>query len=557
MAIDFNDFHGAGNASLQSLHGGLGGDNLSDDELRALVSELVKVGRALSAEKDHGQLLEMIVTLAKRFTNADGCTLYIKDENRNTLEFAIVQNDSLNIRMGGKGEAIAWEPVPLVDADGNENHSNVSAHCALTGETIKISDVYDADFDFQGTKKFDGTTGYRSKSMLVIPMRDHENEIIGVVQLLNALDPSSKVVTDFKDTAIDIVSSLSSQAAISITNMRLITGLENLLQAIVKMVAKTIDEKSPYTAGHVSRVAEIAETFVKEINQAESGPFAKEYFNVDKQKEMRMAAWLHDVGKIVTPEYIIDKATKLETIFDRIDLIKSRIEILRKEAEIKLLKAKAAGTNYQAHAEYENEINQLDDHMAFLEKVNVGGEFLSDEDISRVKEYAGMFYDYRGQQKPLLTENEVDNLIVRKGTLTDGEREIINNHVSVSIKMLDSLPFPKKLSNVSHIAGMHHEKLDGTGYPRGLNAEKIPMASRILAVADVFEALTAADRPYKPGKLLSESIKIVGFMVRDGHLDEALCDFLIDSGMVIEYARKNLAERQLDDFEWKGKKYSL
>ncbi len=530
----------------------------SENQLQR-IREMVDIGLALSAEKNLDSLLEMIVSGARHFTNADGGTLYIRRQDENLLDFAIVQNDTLDIRMGGTGKEISWDPVSMTAEDGSENHENVSAHCALVGKPVNIRDVYHAEgFDFEGTKKFDRKTGYRSKSMLVIPMRDHEDEIIGVLQLLNARNPATGETVEFLESEIDIITSLGSQAAIALTNMRLIQGLEDLLYAMVKSIAGAIDEKSPYTAGHIFRVAELAERLMEEVNTAHEGKFTDVSFSPDDMNEIRMSAWMHDVGKIITPEYVVDKATKLETIYDRIEVVRCRIELIKKEMEIERLKKALGGAELLPLEESEQaeEVKQLDESLAFLEEINKGGEFMADEKIEKVMEMSKKIYEMAGSQAPLLSDDEIENLVIRKGTLNEKERDIINDHVRVSRKMLESLPFPKKLKNVPLFAGMHHEKIDGSGYPDGLAGKEIPLQARILAVADVFEALTAADRPYKKGKKLSEVMRILKFMVKDDHLDGDLCDLIVESGVVHNYAEKGLKEWQKDDFEWKGKTYS-
>jgi HD-GYP domain-containing protein (c-di-GMP phosphodiesterase class II) len=523
------------------------------------IHEMVKIGLALSAEKNLDNLLEMIVSEARRFTNADGGTLYIQNPKKKVLDFAIVQNQTLSVRMGGTGEEITWPSVPLKKVDGSDNRENVSAYCAIQGEPINIPDVYNAvGFDFQGTKKFDSTTGYRSKSMLLIPLRDHEDEVIGVLQLLNAVDRNSGKVIGFPDHEVEIITSLASQAAIALTNMRLIFGLEELLNSFVQSIAGAIDEKSPYTAGHVLRVAELTTDFAKVLND-DTKYFPDISYNEEELTELSMAAWMHDVGKITTPEHIIDKATKLETIYDRIDAIRYRFEVAKKDLEIQWLRNRLGADNtcLKTSEELKEEMAVFDEHLKFIDKINFGSEFLPEKSIERLDEIAQITYQMNGKTYPLLTANELENLKIRKGTLTNAERDIITHHVSVSIKMLENLPFPRKLKNVPLYAGMHHEKLDGSGYPRGLNQKEIPRQGRILAVADIFEALTAADRPYKPGKLLSESIRIMGFMVKDKHLDKDICNLLIESGLAIKYAKENLAKRQLDDFTWNGVTYSI
>lgn len=523
----------------------------------ARIQELVKIGMALSGEKKLDRLLEMIISEARRFTNADGGTLYIKSEAEEILEFMIIQNDSLNVKMGGSGQDISWPSVPLFTTAGVENHRNVSAHCALTGKPIKISDVYNTQgYDFQGTKEFDATTGYRSKSMLLVPMRDHEDEVIGVLQLLNAMDRKTGDIVDFPDRDIEDTISLASQAAIAVTNVRLIRGLENLLDAFLQSIAAAIDEKSSYTAGHVRRVAELTECIAREVSRMDFGSFKDFTLTDEELAEIRMAAWMHDVGKITTPEYVVDKATKLQTVHDRIEIIRCRFEILKRDAEIRRLK-KLLDRNEVDDEPVNGPAVELDEAMRFIEQINIGGEFLGDEKIEQLKKYADVQVQVDGATRAIISQDELMNLAIRRGTLTTDEREIINNHVTMTIRMLENLPFPRKFKNVPSFAGKHHEKLDGSGYPRGLNGEEIPLPARMLAVADIFEALTAADRPYKSGKLLSESMAILESMAGNGYLDQELCDLIVESGLVQEYSCRVLSERQRDDFYWKGRKYKV
>ena len=523
------------------------------------VRELVKIGLALSSEKRLDRILELIVKEACRFTCADGGALYIRDMDKDVLDFAIIRNASLEIRMGGSGAEIGWPPVPLKNEDKSGNLKNVSAYCANTGKSISIKDVYEAEgYDFSGAKAFDAKTGFRSKSMLVIPMRDHEDTVIGVLQLINAQDTTTGEVVEFPPEEIDIIESLASQAAVAITKMRLIKGLEELMDSFVQSIATAIDEKSPYTTGHIERVALITGRLAEAISETKEGNLAAKSFSPDEMKELRMAAWMHDVGKISIPEYVIDKATKLETIFDRIELVRYRIELMKREREIRqqtrgLTQEPEDSENAGASLTPE----EMEEHLVFLEKVNKGGEFLHDETKEKIKALAALSFEMNGQPLPFLSENEVMNLCIDRGTLSSDERTIIHNHVSVTGKMLEKLPFPKILSRVARYAAMHHEKLNGSGYPFGLTADEIPLQARILAVADIFEALCAADRPYKLGKRLSEAMKILEFMVKDGELDGDICDLIVESGIVIAYARENLSKRQQDDFEWNGKKYSL
>ncbi|HPP07448.1 MAG TPA: GAF domain-containing protein, partial [Syntrophorhabdaceae bacterium] len=345
------------------------------------VSELLKIGIALSGEHNIDKLLNMIVEQGRRLTNADGGTLYIVTKDGSALEFAIVQNASLNIYMGGAEKPIRWKPVRLYNDDGSPNYANVSSYAALSGEIINIPDVYNAKgFNFEGTKKFDAGTGYRSRSMLVVPLRNHENDIIGVLQLLNAMDRRTGKVIKFSKKSEEIASSLASQAAVALTNNRLIHDLANLFDSFIKAIATAIDEKSPYTGGHVKRVVWLVTTLAERINRCNEGYYKDVFFTPDELNELKISAWLHDIGKITTPEHIVDKATKLETICDRITLLKTRFEVLKRDYEIKLLKEKIL-TAYQkditvTDKEREDYLNSLKDDLDFLIKINQGSEFL-------------------------------------------------------------------------------------------------------------------------------------------------------------------------------------
>ena len=508
------------------------------------IKHLIQIGVALSGEKNINRLLEIIVDEARKLTNADAGTLYIMADDETELQFAIIQNNSLNIRMGGTGGAITWPPVNLKNIDGSANKANVCAHAAISGETINIADVYDAHgFNFEGTKKFDKNTGYRSKSMLVSPLRNHENDIIGVLQLLNALDPATGEVINFSSESQEIILSLASQAAIALSNSRLIYDLQSLLESFIKTIASTIDEKSPFTGGHIRRVAELTMTIADKINETQQGPFAAVKFSDDQLRELRMAAWLHDVGKITTPEHVIDKETKLQTVHDRIHEVKTRLELIKKDY---LPANQSENKDKRTDKSDAAKIKALDEEYQFLLEVNKGAEFLSDEMVSRIKKIAERKWREDGQTRPLLSEEEVYNLCVRRGTLTEEERNIINNHVLVTHKILTGLPFPKKLRHVADYAAAHHEKIDGTGHPFGLKGDELPLQSRIIAIVDVFEALTAKDRPYKKGKTLSEALKIMEFMVKDNYIDKDLFEFFIEEKIYADYAKRDLMPQQID-----------
>lgn len=515
------------------------------------IKRLTQIGVALSAEKNIDKLLETIIDEARRLTGADGGTLYILSEDAAELHFAIVQNDTLDVRMGGTGDPISWPPVPMKFPDRTENRSQVSAYAALTGEVVNIEDVYDAaGFNFEGTRRFDTQTGYRSKSMLVVPMRNHEQDIIGVVQLLNALEETTGQVIPFSPESQLMAESLASQAAVALSKNRLIQDLETLLRSFITTIATAIDEKSPYTGGHVRRVADLTMTIAEKVNEEQEGLFADVHFSDDEMHELYFAAWLHDVGKITTPEYVVDKATKLESISDRIELLKTRVELMIREREIEWLreslKREGGAAAERALPADDPVVKALRDDMQFLESINIGGEFLSEEMLARLHVVAQKRWCSNGQWTPLISDDELENLSIRRGTLTERERNIINNHAAVTFKMLCQLPFPKKLSNVPDYAAAHHEKLDGTGYPVGLKKGDLSLQSRILALADIFEALTAKDRPYKKGKTLQEALDIMKFMVRDQHIDADLFDLFVNRKLYLAYARKELSPQQTE-----------
>ena len=511
------------------------------------IKHLIQIGVALSGEKNINRLLEIIVDEARKLTNADAGTLYIISDDETKLQFAIIQNNSLNIRMGGTGGVITWPNVNLKNKDGRANKANVSAYVAISGETINIADVYHAQgFNFEGTKQFDKKTGYRSKSMLVSPLRNHENDIIGVLQLLNALDPTTGEVINFSLESQEIILSLASQAAVALSNSHLIHDLESLFELFIKTIATTIDEKSPYTSGHIRRVAELTMAIADKINETQQGCFAAVIFSDDQMRELRMAAWLHDLGKITTPEHIIDKKTKLQTVHDRIHEVKTRLKLIKKDylpatkSETKDLHADKTTRSADA------EIKALDKEYQFLLEVNKGEEFLSDEKIARIKNIAQREWSMNGEIRPLLSEEEVYNLCVRRGTLNEEERNLINNHALVTHKILAGLPFPKKLRHVADYAAAHHENIDGSGYPFGLKGDEIPLQSRIIAIADVFEALTAKDRPYRKGKTLSEALRIMELIVKDNQIDKDLFEFFIKEKIYADYAKRELMPQQVD-----------
>jgi len=521
------------------------------------VEKLSEVGAALSAQRDPDRLLRLILTEARHLTVADGGTLYLLDEDRQSLCFEMVQTGSLGIDMGGSaGKQITWKPLPLTLTDGSPNHHNVSTHTALTREVINIPDVYTVDgFDFSGTKQFDASTGYRSRSMLVLPMTNHEEEIIGVLQLINAIDPDTGEVTAFSKESERLATALASQAAIAVTNTMLIRELKELFDALIRVIATAVDEKSPYTGGHITRVAELTMRIAEEINGDHESELAEVTFTEEEMEELRIAAWLHDVGKITTPEYVMDKSTKLETIYDRIHTVTLRYEILKRDQIIadlreRLSRREGADLGQESDGQTDVPPEDLKAELEWLKKANLGGEFISEARRRKIETIAQKTYELEGELHPVLEPDEFRNLQIARGTLNPAERRIIRNHVITTRNMLDQLPFPKHFRRVPEYAGSHHEMLDGSGYPRGLQGDEVPLQARIMALADIFEALTAEDRPYKPGRKLSEVMRILGDLVKKGQLDARIFRLFIRSGLIREYAAQHIKPAQVDHIEY-------
>ena len=570
---------------------------------------LIEIGIALSAEQDTDRLMETILLEAKDLSNADGGTLYLHTEDGN-LKFEIMRTDSLGIAMGGTtGKEIGFPPVLLHDPEsGEENRANVASCAALTGKSINIPDAYESkEFDFSGTRKFDEGTGYRSKSFLTVPLKNSKDEIIGVLQLLNALDRESGEVIPFGDEIQPLIEALASQAAVALDNKQLLDAQKKLLDSFIELIASAIDAKSPYTGGHCQRVPELTKMLAEAACETKDGPFADFELNEDEWYELHIAGWLHDCGKVTTPEYVVDKATKLETIYDRIHEVRTRFEVIKREMEIAYLKAIIEGKedSEKLRAELDDSLAKLDDDFAFIAEANIGGEFMAPEKIERVKEIANIKWTrtlndrlgvsqeekkrkdrtpapelpvvenllsdrddhiiYREEEKVAATDDkygfkldmpelkynlgEIYNLSIERGTLTAEERFKINDHIVQTIVMLGQLPFPEHLKRVPEFAGGHHEKMDGSGYPRKLNKDQMSIPARIMAIADIFEALTATDRPYKAPKKLSESIKILSFMNKDAHIDSDLFELFLTSGIYKKYAERFLDKDQIDEVD--------
>lgn len=493
--------------------------------LQNLIARLNQIGIALSGEHNLNKLLETIVKEARLFTNADGGSLYIREGDK--LNFLVAQTASLEKRSNGKPIFTSFY-VPLTK-------ESISGYVATTGQLLNIKDVYElpATVEYRFNRDFDLKIGYRSKSMLVVPMRDHQDEIIGVLQLINSLGESNQVVP-FKKELESLILSLASQAAVAIRNAKLIQEIKALFRSLVRYSAKAIDARSPHTAGHSGRVAKYSVRLARAINEEKDGRFAAMTFTAEQLEELRMAAWLHDIGKIGVRESVLEKINKLSEA--QMEVIQERFQVIRMtlihRAHGEKLELAQAGklepaASRRIDSELEQALQKVDDDLAFLQRVNLAS-LLSEADHERLRRIAeSTFVEINGQQRYYLSAIEYDNLAVVRGNLTPAEYTEIRSHVEHTLSILENIPFTRDLADIPRIAANHHELLDGSGYPRGLRGDDIPLQSRILCISDIFDALTSTDRPYKQSVPLEESLQILRREAAAGKLDGDLVELFI------------------------------
>ena len=562
---------------------------------RTKLARLVDNGISLGRERDQAKLLGQTLEYAREMTQCRAALMFLKT-SPDTLAYAMGTDEQIRPPEG-------WS----LDLRPSVSQREVLAHVAKTGTVLVIDDldgesVYNTALLTECTQR----ANVQAMSALGVPLQSADGRTIGVLQLLNAMDPQTGRAIAFDAKIIGFIEALAAQAAAAIENHRLLQAQTRLMDSMIKIIAGAIDTKSPYTGGHCERVPELAMMLAEKASAIKEGPLADfEFKSEDEWREFRIGAWLHDCGKVTTPEYVVDKATKLETIYNRIHEVRLRFEVLLRDARIEQLLDVQAGGEAAATANerFEAKKAQLMEDFAFLAECNLGGEFMAPEKIERVLQIAkktwwrhfddrlGLSHDElsRVQREPeqslpaqealladrprhlfdrppdkafdesygftlkppthLYNHGEIHNLSVGRGTLTDEERFKINEHIIQTIVMLEQLPLPDNLRRVPEYAGTHHETLNGSGYPRRLSAEQLSVPARIMAIADIFEALTASDRPYKKAKTLSECIQILHGFKKNQHIDGELFDLFLTSGVYQTYAEKYLNPEQIDAVE--------
>ena len=585
---------------------------------QALV-EILNIATTLSGASDLRTLLQLILSKSRQLTGSDAGSIFLVercDVRRNPggidqLWFAVSQNASL----------AASSATDRLDEDIDSTVSDIRfpltperlvGWSALSGEVLNIPDVYQLDpaLPYRFDRAVDLKLGYRAVSMLTVPMRSTSGETVGVMQLINrkrdprtilTADTAAGLVRPFDAFDQSLIEALASQAAVCVERTQLLEAQEQLIESMITLLAEAIDAKSPYTGGHCERVPELAMMLARAAEETAEGPLADFRLGGEQAwREFRIGAWMHDCGKITTPEYVVDKATKLEANYNRIHEVRTRFEVLLRDARIAWLEGVINGGDpAELEATYLLRQSQLEADFAFVADCNLGGEFFGPDKVERLRAIAsqswqrhfdnrlGLAWEELSRhndsaqelpvQEPLLADHawhviprhsdqipaasygfklevpehlynlgEVYNLTISRGTLTNEERYKINEHIVQTIMMLETLPFPANLSRVAEYAGTHHETLDGKGYPRRLTADDLSVPSRIMAIADIFEALTASDRPYKKAKTLSECLTILaGFRDRQ-HIDADLFALFLRSGVYLTYAERYLKPEQID-----------
>lgn len=554
--------------------------------MKSTIQRFLHLSTSLSSETSFPRLLVRLLTEMQQLTGATGCMIYLSDSNNKTLELA---------GLCWNGEVLEHLPTHSI---GPLNQPKHPLFQTLQGLDLKPAALIASEL--QILFPYIDETG-TPLTFWPIALKNRDGQLLGAMVLL--IDERNKALTPQR---MAFVKAISSTAAVALTTQRLLEEQRNLLEAFIQLIAGAIDAKSPYTGGHCQRVPELTKMLAEAACQAQEGPFQHFSLNEKQWEAIHIAAWLHDCGKVTTPEFVVDKATKLETLCDRIHEVRMRFEVLKRDAEIAYWQDRFNGGDEPTlSAALEKQWQQLDEEFAFIARCNEGGEFMATEDIARLQQIAGRTWqrtlsdrlgisqDELARKRreadsplpvtePLLADRpdhlftrsnrerfapdnpwgfqvntpeylynrgELYNLSIRRGTLTEEERYKINEHMIQTIIMLEKLPFPANLKQVPEIAGGHHEKMDGTGYPKRLKRDEMSIPARMMAIADIFEALTAGDRPYKKAKSLSEAIRIMGFMQKDHHIDPELFALFLSSGVYLHYAERYMNPELIDEVD--------
>lgn len=471
--------------------------------------DVLNVGIQLTTEKDSNKLLCAIVEKGMKITNCDASTLYLYEDG--VLKFRIMNTLSMGISRGADGEPIT--DIPPVQM----KEENVCAYTAIHRKVVNIADVKACEeFDFSGPKRYDAMTGFCTKSMLVIPVEDNTGELIGVLQMINAQDEAGNVIPFDREYEI-VIRSLSSLAAIELTNIQYTQEIKEQLHSFVEAMATAIDERTPYNGTHTRKVAEYATLLAEKINEKYLAGECEESFDEERIERLQLAALLHDIGKMIIPRSVMNRATRLDK--DKKE-VEDRFALLKCYYEIDYLKGKMQKEDYTACCK------ELEEMLAFIHRIDAVG-FLPDEDYDYVQRIGERFYEREDGEKVFyITNRERECLSVRKGTLTETDRKVMESHVTMTAKILAKVHFNKNYQNVPRWAAEHHEYLDGSGYPNHLTAEQLDTETRILTIADIYDALTSADRPYKKPMPKEKAIAILYSMVKEGKLEERFVNWL-------------------------------
>lgn len=471
------------------------------------VMKILDTGIAMSKEKDRNKLLDKILDESISMAHCDAGTLYVCRDN--ALQFQVMKTLSLNVDKGKNGEKIDLPPVPM-------SEKNICAYTVIHKKTLNIENVYENDtFDFSGPYQYDRMTGYHTQSMLTIPLLNQEDEAVGVLQLINALDEKESIIPFAKELEY-IIFALASQAAIAVSNIRYMEEIKEQMWSFTEAMAETIDTRTPYNANHVRMVADYAGKMADYMNEQHEKGLEEEFFSANRKEQLLLAALLHDIGKVSISTRVMNKATRLE---GKLQSIEERFELFRARYKVQLLEGKLEPEEYRRMTE------RMDYALALVREVNSLG-FLPEAKEQELMEIFTYSYDGEEGCRPYFTEEEQEDLLIRKGTLTEHERKIMESHVEMTERILTRVHFNRNYQDVMKWAVQHHECLDGSGYPRQLIADQLPIESRILAVADICDALLATDRPYKKPIPKEKAFAIMRDMAQQGKIDGRLVDYL-------------------------------